>query len=1029
MIKNMRIFRSKKIYSCRYLIILAAFLISVGADAQYFGRNKPGYKKFEFDVVQTPNFELYHYLENDSMINSVSLWSEKWYQMHQKIFRDTFTVKNPVILYSNHADFQQTNAISGLVGTGTGGVTESLKNRVIIPVAPTIAQTDHVLGHELVHAFQYHMFLKGSRNRDFSLNNVPLWMIEGMAEYLSKGSIDSHTSMIMRDAVMNNDFPTIKQLSTESKYFPYTYGQAFWAMVGKTWGDAVIAPLLRYTAALGFDRAADSLLKVNSVTLSGMWKSATELHYSKYLKTRKDSLSGRKLISDNNSGEMNISPSISPDGKYIAFFSERNLFTLDLFLADVEKGRIIKKLSSVVRNDEIDDYSFIESSGTWSPDGSRFAFVVFSKGKNKLAILDVERRKILKNIEIGGITSFANPAWSPDGEHIALSGMVNGISDLYLYSLKTGEVEKLTDDFTADMHPAWSSDGSMIVYTKERENFGDVKKNYSFNIATLNLSDKSVSIIDVFIDSENMNPVFSPDDQNIYFLSDADGFRNLFRYNIEEDRVFRLTEYMTGITGITAYSPALSIGRENGQIAYNYFFGDKYHIYLATDDMFNAEEIDKQYYNYEAAILPPVNISNQANRIDLTVYQTEEHTKIDVDSIVEKRYRPKFKLDYISNNASIGVSTGLYRNNLGGAVNMIFSDMVGNNQIFSALSLNGEIYDFGGQVAYMNQGGKIKWGAAVSHIPYLTGGIYMTDDSLNLNDQTVPVTNLIIDYFRIFEDNITLFAAYPLSQTRRFEATASTSWYSYRLDRFNNYYLLNGVPLGGDREKMPAPDGNSFQQVSAAYVVDNSYFGMAAPMQGHRQRFQVERYFGGANFYTTLVDYRKYFFIKPVSLAFRLYNFNILGTATQLGSMPQLYLGNPWYIRGYENAYNSVPSGDQGFDISWLTGSRIAVANAELRIPFTGPERLALIKSRFLFTDLNLFFDAGMAWGGEQNTFNMAPDMALVEESTRKPVMSTGVSVRLNLFGAMIIEPYYAFPLQNGGFKNGAFGLNFIPGW
>ena len=77
---------------------------------------------------------------------------------------------------------------------------------------------------------------------------------------------------------------------------------------------------------------------------------------------------------------MNISPSISPDGKYIAFFSEKNLFTLDLYLADAGTGKILKKLSSVVKNNEIDDFSFIESSGTWSPDGKQFAFVIFSKG-------------------------------------------------------------------------------------------------------------------------------------------------------------------------------------------------------------------------------------------------------------------------------------------------------------------------------------------------------------------------------------------------------------------------------------------------------------------------------------------------------------------------------------------------------------------------------------------------------------------------------------------------------------------------
>src|SRR5690606_33448330 len=108
----------------------------------------------------------------------------------------------------------------------------------------------------------------------------------------------------------------------------------------------------------------------------------------------------------------------------------------------------------------------------------------------------------------------------------------------------------------------------------------------------------------------------------------------------------------------------------------------------------------------------------------------EKIADIPADSIKDVPYKSKFKLDYISNNASIGVSTGIYRNNMGGSINAIFSDMIGNNQLYTSLALNGEIYDFGGQAAYINQKGKIKWGAAISHIPYLTGRMGLTRDSI-----------------------------------------------------------------------------------------------------------------------------------------------------------------------------------------------------------------------------------------------------------------------------------------------------------
>ncbi len=1011
------------------LVLSAALLFSTAANAQYFGRNKPGYRSFRFDVAQTPNFDIYHYLRNDSLLLNLSQWSEDWYRMHQVVFRDTFNVRNPIIFYSNHPDFQQTNTISGIIGTGTGGVTESLKNRVIMPVALSLAQTDHTLGHELVHAFQYKLFLNADSGRKMSINNIPLWMIEGMAEYLSIGSVDPNTAMWMRDALLNDDFPTLKQMSNESKYFPYRYGHAFWSMAGKTWGDSIMIPLLTETSRIGFSKAADSLIGFDEKTLSGMWKSAMETYYRPLLNGKADSLAGRLLVSEKVGGRMNVSPSVSPDGRYFAFFSQKNLFTLDLFLADAGTGKVLKKLSSVVRNNDIDDFNFIESSGTWSPDGKKFAFIIFSKGTNKLVTVDVRRGRSVREAVIPGIPSFSNPSWSPDGKKIVVTGMKEGVSDLYLYDLETFEVEQLTHDLESNLHPSWSSDGRFIVYSQEKMNRTGGTRRYSFDIAVLDLRDRSIRKVDVFNGAYNMNPYFSGDDRFIYFLSDADGFRNLYKFDNESGSVFRLTDYMTGISGITPYSPAISVARDSNLILYNHYWKNSYRIAAAYDNQFNPVAVDAHAVDFTAATLPPGRHFS-ANIVDSNLTGRDDLSVLPADSISMRPYRSKFQLDYISNNANIGVSTGIYRNNLAGSISMIFSDMVGNNQLYSSLSLNGEIYDFGGQAAYINQKGKVKWGASLSHIPYRAGNMFITRDTVQIDDMLVPVDNLVIDYLRMFEDNVSLFASYPLSQTRRFEANASLSWYYYRLDRYNNYYLLNGIGLASKKEKLDPPGGSNYQQISAAYVEDNSYSGMTSPMQGHRARLQVDKYFGAANIFTTLIDYRQYFYVRPFTLAFRFYNLAMLGQDAENGILPPIYIGYPWLIRGYNNiSYTNTALSDVNrFNISVLTGSRVAVANAELRFPLSGPERLAAIKSKWFLIDLNLFFDSGLAWNSSSTVVTDRHAMADSGE-VRYPVFSTGASLRVNLLGYMVIEPYYAIPLQNGGLKNAQFGLSFTPGW
>jgi outer membrane protein assembly factor BamA len=171
--------------------------------------------------------------------------------------------------------------------------------------------------------------------------------------------------------------------------------------------------------------------------------------------------------------------------------------------------------------------------------------------------------------------------------------------------------------------------------------------------------------------------------------------------------------------------------------------------------------------------------------------------------------------------------------------------------------------------------------------------------------------------------------------------------------------------------------------------------------------------------------------MKPFSLAFRFYNYGMYGKDAEGGVLPELYIGYPWLIRGYDNISGGGNYALEGntFDVSWLSGSRIMVANAELRLPVTGPERYALIKSKWFLTEGSLFFDSGLAWNNNSKVILDFNPVSIMNYKERYPVFSTGVSLRVNLLGYLVIEPYYAFPLQNGGFKNGSFGINFTPGW
>src|SRR5690606_26180632 len=326
---------------------------------------------------------------------------------------------------ANHPEFQQTTTVQGEIGVGTGGVTEAFKTRVVMPVMQINHQTRHVLGHELVHAFQYRVLMEGGDStRLENIGNIPLWMVEGMAEYFSIGKKDAFTAMWMRDAYLNNDIPSLRAMTeNQNRYFPYRFGQAFWSYIGSTYGDTVIMPLFKATAMYGYEMAVRRVFGYDAQTLSNLWRTSLENAYRRLNVDTGTVPVGRLLIGPKNSGQMNVSPAISPDGKHIAFLSEKNLFSIDLFLADAETGGNIRKLSSKLTNEDIDEYSFIESSGAFSPDSRKFAFSVFSRGKSKLMVVDVETGKELLLEAMGDISEFANIAWSPDGETVAFSGL------------------------------------------------------------------------------------------------------------------------------------------------------------------------------------------------------------------------------------------------------------------------------------------------------------------------------------------------------------------------------------------------------------------------------------------------------------------------------------------------------------------------------------------------------------------------------------------------------------------------------
>ncbi|NNE35177.1 MAG: peptidase S9 [Rhodothermales bacterium] len=764
-------------------------------------------------------------------------------------------------------------------------------------------------------------------------------------------------------------------------------------------------------------------------SLSKEWIAAIKDAYLPLVegKTPADS-AGNKIVSEETAGNMNIAPSISPDGKWIAFLSEKDLFNINLFIADAETGRVVRSLKGTNADPHFDAIRFINSSGSWSPDGRRFAFITFVQGDNELSILDWNTGEIERRIAIDGVSALSNPAWSPDGSRIAFSGMDGGISDIYIFDIENGGVKQMTNDRYGDLQPAWSPDSRSIVFLSDRGEEGT-------NFETMDYAEVRLSFLDVdsgeintivpFDDATHANPQFSPDGRSIYFTADPDGFKDIYRYNLDNEQTYRVTNLQTGVSGITSLSPALSVAGQSGRLAYSVFQKNTYTIFTLEGNDAQGKPIDDaSLFATGAGVLPPAQALNAglvSNYLDDPLSGLPDPQDYEV-----REYSARLRLDYVA-PPSVGVSVGgPFGTGVGGGIGLFFSDMLGNHNLTVVAQANGTFKDIGGQVQYLNQKNRFNYGGGIGHIPYLLGASYGT-----INGNT---TTIVQERQRIFIDSADLRGSYPFSTTRRIDVQAGFVRYGFDFEQ----EIITQSPFEFTREKvqLESPDPFFFFSGGVSYVGDYSNFGFTSPIQGGRYRIQATPFLGSEKFVRGVLDYRRYKFAKPVTFAIR---------GTHVGNyfaevdpenpdatiFTQEYLGygnRLTFLRGYsfyslENNECPLLIGNQ-CTVDNLFGSRVAVVSAEVRLPLFGNETLGLINFPYLPTEISLFADAGAAW--DKGDY---PKFVFTSRPTeRTPLVSAGISGRFNLFGYTVLELFYVYPFQRPD-KGAHFGIQLVPGW
>jgi len=575
-----------------FFLLLCVVSLFAYSQTTYYGKNKVQYHSNNWKIHKTERCDIYFYKGGEQIVSFVSVIAESSLVSLEKDFNYKLKRRVPVIVYNSHKDFEETNISLDIIEEFVGGFTESLKNRVVIPFNGSYEDLRHVVNHELVHAMQFEC-LYGAGGTGAILSaityDMPLWFIEGSAEFFSR-EWDKETDMYMRDAVVND---TLIDLVTLKNYYGgfylYKAGESVLKFIADKYGREKIGEIyLSMKSTKSFYLSLEKLLGITIDELDNEWKLYLKKRYFPLIRNKSVVIpSSKSLLGDFiKTSPYNISPSLSPDGNYVAFISEKYGY-IDIYLTTVfnpeKKEKILPR--TFVRHFE--SFHFEYGNLNWSRDSKYIVFSARNNENEKIIIYDVKSKKIKEklNIKADGVFS---PSVDSLIKRVIYTKMKSGQNDLAIYDFVNRKETLLTDDIFDERSPFFLND-SIIIFSSDRSR--DSIWNYgNYSLYSMNLNSKEVLKIDIPYEC-SINRFSLVNDSILVFSSYIGDVSNVFALNIKSNEMKQLTDVITG-----AFSPSMSSDMSN--IIFSFFRQMQMDIVIVNNPMNDAEEIDLTYeYN------------------------------------------------------------------------------------------------------------------------------------------------------------------------------------------------------------------------------------------------------------------------------------------------------------------------------------------------------------------------------------------------------------------------------------------------
>ncbi|HDL18015.1 MAG TPA: hypothetical protein ENH29_03075 [Bacteroidetes bacterium] len=986
---------AEKIFSAGF-ILLAALLFQGEAHAQYsFGRNKIQYNQFDWRVMQTEHFDIYFYKEMEDLANIGAKYAEDSYKILQAKFDQTVSRRIPLIFYSSHFHFQETNVTPSFLPEGVGGFFEFIKGRVVIPANGSMAQFQHVIRHELVHVFTYskiNRILKD--NKKLNSANLPLWFTEGLAEYWSAGW-DSDAEMFIRDAVLNNYlFPLKNIFQINGSFLMYKEGQSVCRFIAEKYGDDKLLQLFE-----NFWKV-DSFEKIMKLTVGKDYRELDdewiyELKKKLYPLMQNRDMPGKVSVHLTQEG-FNTQPAFyRQNGKPMVLFHSNRTGYSGIYKKEVKPYRKGENKAEIViqgnRTPEFESFHLLQSKIDVSRSGL-LCFVAKSGGQDAVFIYDLNKQQLRKKMKFKNLVYMSSPSWNRAATQIVFSAIdYSGRNDLYIVEPETEHLIRLTNDLFDDRDACWTPGDDALVFSSDRSEFG---LQGAYNLFRLDLKSFDIRYL-THGRFKDYSPLFSPDGKYLVFSSDRDGAFNLWAISAGERYEFAPMQAEKGAEPECDFVPFLNKRKYFSVVADDspervIRYPELKEITRFVTGSFNPEWTDDgsliftAFENFGFQLREMSNVTaifdsvRQKSRDRLAFkgplwLQGKKYQNRGISSI---HYKRKYSLDIAQSYVTQDPIFGTF-----GGAQLAVSDVLGNEQyyimVYNNATTKEEFLDsFNVAVTKLDLSGRINFSYGLYH---LAGRFYNYYDGFF--------------YERRYGGFFGL--SYPFSVFNRVEASVNVR--NSNKEWFSSGYFRKALLISN----------------FVSLVKDNSLWGPTGPLDGQRYNLTigntVDIQHSNVNFYTVIFDFRNYFRLsRRTTFATRWMTSLNLGKETI-----KFFMGGSWDLRGYK---------------LWsIWGEKMVLFSQELRYPFI--DKLAI---RFPFGGIGFssirgaaFVDVGNAWNGP----------------FERLLGSFGLGVRLNFGGFLVFRLDYgkkfdmdfdrslfkptSFTLHNRRFTQFFFGWDF----